>query len=309
MLGKDYVVVGVDGSHDGLRAVEYGAREAVARGLRLLLVHAYHVTPVVNPTLPWYGVDARRRFGVGAMEAARRRAEQIATGTVIDEALVRTTPARALAKASSSASIVVLGRHHRHEAQRLFGGSTSTAVAARAKAPVVTIPDGWAPDTHRRSIVVGTDGSDAAHDAIVFAFDAAQDRGASLVVVRVWETPLSWHEQIEAIDDAGLDWAEQAERDLAEEMAGWAADYPDVMVTRWIERSRWAAETLVRVSADAGLLVVGARGSGGLRGLDLGETARSAIAHATCPVAVVHRGDMGPERLAAAARRAPGASA
>jgi len=144
----------------------------------------------------------------------------------------------------------------------------------------------------RRSIVAGTDGSDGARDAVLFAFEAAQDRRAPLVVVRVWETPLSWHEQIEALDDTSVDWAEQAERDLAEELAGWTADYPDVAVTRRIERARWAAETLVTVAADAGLLVVGARGLGGLRGLDLGETARSVVAHASCPVAVVHRGDL-----------------
>jgi nucleotide-binding universal stress UspA family protein len=292
MTSSKYVVVGVDGSHDGLRAVEYGAREAVARRQRLLLVHAYHVAPVVNPTLPWYGVDARRRFGVRAMEAARGRAEQAAPRTVIDEALVRTTPARALVNASACASIVVLGRHHRHGAQRIFSGSTSAAVAARAKAPVVTVPDQWTTASVRRSIVAGTDGSDGARDAVLFAFEAAQDRRAPLVVVRVCETPLSWHEQIEALDDTSVDWAEQAERDLAEELAGWTADYPDVAVTRRIARARWAAETLVTVAADAGLLVVGARGLGGLRGLDLGETARSVVAHASCPVAVVHRGDL-----------------
>src|SRR6188472_1725925 len=116
-----YVVVGVDGSHDGLRAVEYGAREAVARRSRLLLVHAYQPMAVVNPTLPWYGVDASRRFGVQAMLAARERAEQIAPATVIDEALVRSTPARALVRQSRCASLVVLGRHRRHGSQRVFG--------------------------------------------------------------------------------------------------------------------------------------------------------------------------------------------
>jgi nucleotide-binding universal stress UspA family protein len=299
MASSKYVVVGVDGSHDGLRAVEYAAHEAVARGQRLLLVHAYDLAPAATPALPWYGMDARRRFGVHAIEAAHRRALAVAPGQAVDQALVRTTPTRAIVNASRCASMVVLGRHHRHGALPLFSGSISVAVAAKAKVPVLTIPDDWTPDGSQAAIVVGTDGSDAAHDALRFAFEAAQARRAPLVVVRVWETPLDWHEQIEALDDAVLDWREQAERELAEALAGWAADYPDVAVSRQVERGRWAAVVLVGVAAGAGLLVVGARGSGGIRGLDIGGTARSALAHAVCPVVVVHRDDMRSGLLAA----------
>jgi nucleotide-binding universal stress UspA family protein len=292
MADSMYVVVGVGGGDDGLRAVEYGAREAVARGERLLLVHAYHIASVVNPTPPWYGADARRRFGVQAIEAAHRRALAAAPGLAVDQAFVRTTPARAIVNASRCASLVVLGRHHRHDAPRLFSGSTGAEVAAKAKPPVVTVPDGWKPGGSQAPIVVGTDGSDSAHDALRFAFEAAQSRSTPLVVVRAWETPRSWHEHIAALDDATVDWREQAERELAEELAGWAADYPDVAVSRQVERGRRAAAILVGVAAGAGLLVVGVRGSGGMRALDIGGTARSVLAHAACAVAVVHPGEM-----------------
>ena len=303
MTTNKYVVVGIDGSHDGLRAVEYGAREAAIRGERLLLVHAYQITPTVNPTLPWYGLDAQRRFGVHAMDEARHHAERTASGQIIDEALMRTTPTRALVSASRCASMVVLGRHHRHGSTLLFGGSASAAVAARARTPVVTVPDGWTPGPRRRPIVVGTDGSGAGHDALRFAFETAQARRAPLIVVRVWETSPSWHEQIEALDDACPDWAEQADRDLAEELAGWTADYPDVQVSRRVERAPGAAGPLVTASLGSGLLVVGAGGAATPIGVDLGETTRRVCVDARCPVAVVHRGDLRPDAPADASDR------
>lgn len=286
------IVVGVDGSHDGLRAAEYAACEAAARGQGVLLVHAYHPAVALNPTLPWYGVDELRRFGERALDSAEQVVEEAAPSVPVEGYLVRTSAAKALVRVSAGASMVVVGRRHRHLTGHVFSGSTGAAVAARAKAPLVTVPDGWTRRSRAHHVVVGADGSSAGHDALAFALSEAELRRASLTVVRVWETPPSWHEAIHALDDADPDWVEQAERDLAEELAGWLGQYPDVAVHRRIERSRWAAEALVDVAADAGLLVVGARGLGGLRGLDLGETARSVIAHSGCPVAVVHQGDV-----------------
>jgi len=37
--------------------------------------------------------------------------------------------------------------------------------------------------------------------------------------------------------------------------------------------------------------VIGKRGLGAVAGIELGWTARSVLAHATCPVAVVHKRD------------------
>ena len=55
-------------------------------------------------------------------------------------------------------------------------------------------------------------------------------------------------------------------------------------------RAGGAASVLTEAAADADLIVVGARGLGGFRGLLLGSVTQQVVAHAPCPVVVVTPG-------------------
>jgi len=48
------------------------------------------------------------------------------------------------------------------------------------------------------------------------------------------------------------------------------------------------AQALLDAAAGADLLVVGCRGHGGFTGMLLGSTSQHVVAHAPCPVLVVH---------------------
>jgi nucleotide-binding universal stress UspA family protein len=80
----------------------------------------------------------------------------------------------------------------------------------------------------------------------------------------------------------------EADRLLAEQMAGWQEKYPDVAVERHPILTLNPAATLVEASSGASLLVVGSRGRGGFTGMLLGSTGRALVHHAHCTVAVVH---------------------
>ncbi|WP_429419835.1 universal stress protein [Nocardia sp. GAS34] len=88
------------------------------------------------------------------------------------------------------------------------------------------------------------------------------------------------------IPDADAEVAESAI--LAERLAGWQEEYPDVPVTRQTYLSAPAAK-LQEYSKTAQLIVVGSHGRGGVRGLLLGSTSNYLVQHAYCPVMVVHQ--------------------
>ncbi|MGW2853670.1 universal stress protein, partial [Streptomyces sp. NPDC001215] len=62
--------------------------------------------------------------------------------------------------------------------------------------------------------------------------------------------------------------------------------YPDVTVRQEV-LSGETREVLIEASSGAQLMVVGARGHGGLSGMLLGSVSQAVLHHAHCPVAVV----------------------
>jgi nucleotide-binding universal stress UspA family protein len=86
-----------------------------------------------------------------------------------------------------------------------------------------------------------------------------------------------------------MDWRDR-ERDgqeiLAERLAGWQEQYPDVQVERLLfcdKPSQW----LVKESEHAQLVVVGSRGRGGFPGMLLGSVSSVVAQSARVPVLVV----------------------
>ncbi len=61
----------------------------------------------------------------------------------------------------------------------------------------------------------------------------------------------------------------------------------DVEVAAVAVRGRQASEALIDAARDADLLVVGARGVGGISGAVLGSVSEQCVSHARCPVVIV----------------------
>ena len=147
------------------------------------------------------------------------------------------------------------------------------------------------------AVVVGFDGSDAALAALEFGLEEARLRGLSLRVVCVWHYPLTgyigggFEPPGPRLGPGEFERAARAELDatLAELELGREA----VALERRV-REGAAAAVLLDEARDAALLVVGSRGHGGFAGLLLGSVSQHCVAHAPCPVVVVH----GPAELA-----------
>ena len=132
------VVVGVDGSEGGRRALQWAAEEARLRGARLRVVHVWSYLNQAGEAFdPAYGEDDARRFldetvaGLGAE----------ASGLDVERAAVNDLPARGLLDSAADADLLVVGARGMGGFRGLLLGSVSQQVAQHAPCPVVIVPD------------------------------------------------------------------------------------------------------------------------------------------------------------------------
>jgi len=283
------VVVGVDGSGSGYRAVEWAAAEAVRRGVALRLVSAFSWTTSDHPTRQ-SGRVAQYRDQL--LEAARHRlsraariAEDTGLGVATTQQVEIGAPIEVLGSEARRARLLVLGDRGLGGVAGLVLGSVAVALAARGACPVVIVR-GETGNTDG-PVVVGIDGSPVSEAALAFAFDAAAVRGVALVAVHAW-SPTAVDKALEPV----MDWdavADEEEAVLAERLSGWGQKYPQVTVRRSVVRDG-AARALVDASRGAQLVVVGSRGRGDAAGLLLGSVSHGVLHAAHCPVAIVRPG-------------------
>jgi nucleotide-binding universal stress UspA family protein len=124
--------------------------------------------------------------------------------------------------------------------------------------------------------VLGIDGSPESALARTYAFETARQRHAPLKLVAVWLP-----------DWAPLVWDRPPGEMLIEHLGDLPDRYPDVALVPKLVHGESAAGALIAEAQDSGLIVVGSRGLGGLRGILLGSVGRALIAHAPCPVVIV----------------------
>ena len=133
-------------------------------------------------------------------------------------------------------------------------------------------------------IVVGVDGSESAKAALRWAVDEGSLHGATVVALLAW----NYLDQPDRAGDNDFDPGYGAEEAQAELRAAVEVVAPDVAVDQQVVCDL-PARALLEAGAAADLLVVGARGLGGFKGLLLGSVSERVIEEAKCPVVVVRQ--------------------
>ena len=133
-------------------------------------------------------------------------------------------------------------------------------------------------------IIVGVDESPYARAALRWAVDHAGTSGAPITAVMAW----GYIDQHHLEPDTGFDprYSSAIASKVLDELVASAVDPGAVAEQRAV--CDLPARALLDAADGAGLLVVGARGMGGFRGLLLGSVSRQVLHDAACPVTVVH---------------------
>jgi nucleotide-binding universal stress UspA family protein len=282
------IVVAIDDSPAARVAVQWAARDAELRSIPLTLVHA--VSPEVSTWL-------RTPLPAGVMRWQQDHGRRLLDGAlkVIDEVSQAGGPTRVhteifaaaavptLIDLSKEAEMVVAGSQGsgRWPGRRL--GSVSSEIVRHAHCPVAIIPaeEPSTPGPAQAPVLVGIDGSPASELATAIAFDEASRRRVGLVALHAWS-------DLDLSEWPGIDWPatqSMAEEVLAERLAGWQENYPDVQVTRVVVQAQPARKVVER-SQETQLVVVGSRGRGGFAGMLVGSVGEAVAQMATVPVIV-----------------------
>lgn len=282
------VVVGVDGSQAALHAVRWAAVEAQSARCPVSLVHILE-WPIVSFPVAGLQVDWTQQIhaeGHRWLQQAQETAELAAPGVQTQAHLFTGDPREHLLTEAQHARELVVGSRGLGGLRGMLLGSTSAAVTQHASCPVVVVHgngDAAGP------IVVGLDGSPASEQALGYAFKAASRAGAALLAVHAWDDRgVRNPRRTQAKELAVGEIEAAAQRMLAEQLAGWPDEYPDVAVECRVIHQRPAA-ALIDLGHRARMIVVGSRGRGGFARLLLGSVSQAVVQHATCPVVICHR--------------------
>jgi nucleotide-binding universal stress UspA family protein len=280
---KKPVVVAVSG--DQPTVVEYAAGEARRRETELVVLHVYGTVfqdvgavAAINAS----GIDDAEA------EAVLDQAKRVVTG------LTDAPPARYIAELGAlieriehhakDAQLLVLGADEINWVERVLGGAITRYIAQHTACPVVVVPPIHDLSALYGGVCVAVDDDAQAAGPLRFAFEEADARQSALFVLHVVPEPIMTTD------------FEAARVGVAEVLAGWREQFPDVVVTTRIVSDDEVVTAAARASVESELLVVGRPRRKFLSGH---AAAPRLTREAHCPLAVVD-GDYGNHRTAGA---------
>jgi nucleotide-binding universal stress UspA family protein len=266
------VLLATDGNEPAAAAASLLARIAHRErtSVRVVAVNSFEAVLKEAEVLRRYDPEAGRRHARGALAEAleRLRASGLRTEGVVEEG----DPATEILDVAErdGAELIVLGAGHERWLDSLLLGSTSTAVLHSAPSSVLIVHG--ASGEGRASVLVATDGSEGARQAVTTFAALADPERCSVLVLAVAEAP-SLPGRARPADErdgreVGRGPQETAER-AAGEVAGTLGAAGFTVRTETVAGQ--AATTLLGRAREHDLVVVGSRGLGAIRRTLLGS--------------------------------------
>jgi nucleotide-binding universal stress UspA family protein len=279
------VVVAVDGTSDGRRALHFGVDLATTYESPLRLVHVRHDSMVLTPGTPLLPDKALDDIAARVLHESLADARRMGwRGPEPETVLARAPRVPAIVSHAGDARCVVLGR--RSSPMQHLAGSTTNGVAAHSPVPVVCVPASWEPDVRFNLVAVGVDCTEESAMLVEEAAAWAHVLHARVVAMHAWRPFAQYDAAISGRTFEGR-WESETRPFVDRLVEPARARHPDVKIDVELRYER-PVVALHELSQVSDLLVVGRHGHHVRFTPRLGTTARTVIRSSECPALVVH---------------------
>ena len=278
------ILVGIDGTERGERALEWAARYGAREGAALTLV------AVVDPAAARaYGIDKQTGDAAieGVLQEAKGRVLAKYPATEVDTMISVGKVVDCLVDAAEGCDMIVMGSHHGASVGETVGGAKGLRVSVSVGIPTAIIPCDWEQGSSNHRIVVGVGPDESSINAIKFAVREAITDGEQLDLVSGWGLPAILTKPAEAMG-GGLDpVGEQYQRNLEQLAAELRAENEELDVVAHAVEGSSPTRAILNYAKDSKLLVLGTHSRSTLGRTLFGSVTHSVLLNLCVPTVIV----------------------
>lgn len=283
------ILVGIDGSERGERALEWAAYYAERESTQTNSSSRLTLLTVFSSSKSQAGLS--EDFMRNAVEALLGRVSaelkakhpsldvtcRIAKGSVID----------CIAEVSNEYDMVVLGTHHGRTVGQTISGARGLRVALAVKIPTVVVPVDWNVQEEKNGIVVGVGLDTESSCAVSFAAQQAALHKKPLRLVTAWGLPTFLNKPAEVMGGGIAPVGEQAQQRLDSCVEKIHAEYEHLEVSAEAIEGSSPTRVLIDQSKEAEVLVLGTHSFTALGRTLFGSVVHSVLLNLVVPTVVV----------------------
>lgn len=278
------ILVGIDGTERGERALEWAARYGAREGAELTLI------AVVDPAAARaYGIDKQTGDAAieGVLQEAKGRVLAKYPATEVDTMISVGKVVDCLVDAAEGCDMIVMGSHHGASVGETVGGAKGLRVSVSVGIPTAIIPCDWEQGSSNHRIVVGVGPDESSINAIKFAVREAITDGEQLDLVSGWGLPAILTKPAEAMG-GGLDpVGEQYQRNLEQLAAELRAENEELDVVAHAVEGSSPTRAILNYAKDSKLLVLGTHSRSTLGRTLFGSVTHSVLLNLCVPTVIV----------------------
>lgn len=278
------ILVGVDGTERGQRAVEWAARYGKREGASLELM------AVVDPAVARaFGAEKASTDAAieGVLEAAKQQALGIYPEASVSTRIVTGKIIDCLVDEAAGCDMVVMGSHHGATVGETVGGAKGLRVSVSVDVPTVVVPSDWDFRNENRRVVAGVGPDESSTAAVHFAVREALADGEQLDLVSGWGLPALLTRPAEAMGGGIGPVGEQFQANLDALAAELKEANPDLDVAAHAVEGPSPTRAIVEYARDSKLLVLGTHSRSALGRTLFGSITHSVLLNLVVPTVIV----------------------